>query len=94
VDVRKFFDHPNDADLPDPGEAHVALIDALHDYLRIHEMIGKDLLSEGQITREEFDRPWPLADKCREILSELESAEFDGSLCGLLIYRNGKFHKR
>jgi hypothetical protein len=40
---------------PDYPEVYVKLIDALRDYIRNCDVIGRELLQEGAITRERFD---------------------------------------
>lgn len=64
-------------------EAHLRLIDALREYIRSDEAIGRDLLREGSITREQFDNGTILTDPMRLMLVKLERFEMDPTLHGL-----------
>lgn len=69
---------------PDYPESHVALIDALRNYIRCCDQITEQLLHEGQITAEEARAETPHMERCRTMLREIEDRSFDPSLCGLL----------
>ena len=69
---------------PSYPEATVALVDALRNYIRANDQLARDLLHEGQITIEEFRRPWPHMKQCRSVLRELESMSVSENLCGVL----------
>ena len=64
--------------------AHIRLIDALREYIRSDEAIGRDLLNEGQITRAEYDDGKASTDPMREMLAELEQHEIDPTLDGVI----------
>ena len=61
-------------------EAHMKLIDALRDYIRTDETIGRDLLNEGSITLKQFDAGSAALKPMREMLAELEKHEIDPTL--------------
>jgi len=74
---------------PDYPQCHVALIDALRDYIRNDEVIARDLSREGSITKEQVIANMEHIDRCRALLKELEDWSFDPSLCGLLAGQQG-----
>jgi hypothetical protein len=65
-------------------ECHVALIDALRDYIRNLAQTRRDLLDEGALSIEEAREHDPHLERCQALLEELEDHSFDPSLCGLL----------
>jgi hypothetical protein len=69
---------------PEYPECHVALIDALRDYIRNHEIITDDFLRDGTISIEQAKAAEPHIDRCRALLKEIEGHSFDPSLCGLI----------
>jgi hypothetical protein len=73
---------------PDYPECHVALIDALRNYIRCCEHLTQDLLMEGSISPEEAHMESPHMARCQGLLKEIEELAFDPSLSGLLQTRN------
>lgn len=73
--ARIFDDYP-----PDWPEAHVKLIDALRDYIRSDDMIGRDLFQEGSITREALEKGMAAIDPMRAMLADLEKHEINPTL--------------
>jgi hypothetical protein len=71
-------------DFLDYGECHVALIDALRDYIRCNESIGRDLLNDGSITLDEFKIADVRIARFKNLLHEIEETNFDPSLCGVI----------
>ena len=65
-------------------EALVKLIDAMRDYLRSNEMLGRELLHEEAITREQFERGMKEDAPLREWLKAHEEHELDPSLHGTI----------
>jgi hypothetical protein len=63
---------------------HVALIDALRDYIRISEAITNDLLDEGSITHAQAAAEEPHLERCRVVLREIQDLEFNPTLDGLV----------
>jgi hypothetical protein len=78
-----------DSQPPDYAEAHINLIDALHDYIRSMDMLTQDLYDEGSITREETKK-WhgPERQSFRLILEKLEAAE--AGICMEWMLKNGR----
>jgi hypothetical protein len=64
----------------DYPQAHMKLIDALRDYIRTDESIGRDLLNEGSITPAQFEAGSASLRPMREMLADLEKHEIDPSL--------------
>ena len=70
---------------PDWPTAHVALIDALRDYVRACEGDTRDLLDEGSITGEQAMAEAARLVRFRVMLADLEDDQlFDPTLRGLL----------
>jgi hypothetical protein len=65
-------------------EALVKLIDAMRDYLRSNEMLGRELLHEEAITREQFEQGMREDAPLREWLKAHEEHELDPSLHGTI----------
>jgi len=68
----------------DYPEALIRLIDAMRDYLRTNEMLGRELLFEEAITREQFEKGMKEDEPLREWLKEHEGHGIDPSLHGLI----------
>jgi hypothetical protein len=69
---------------PDFASCHVALIDALRDYIRYGEWEQASLLQEGVLTSEEARKNNLHLQSCRMVLREIEEFSFDETLCGVL----------
>ena len=69
---------------PDYPEALMKLIDALRDFIRSEEELGRDLLREEQITRETYDAAQKRMEPYRIMLKDLEDREFDPTLNGYI----------
>jgi hypothetical protein len=69
---------------PDWVEAHIALIDALRDYLWADEVIGKELMHEGSITKAQYDNGMAENAPLAAILKKLEAHEIDPTLDGTI----------
>jgi hypothetical protein len=76
-------------DAPYYPDAHVALVDALSDYLYADEDIGIELLREGEISVEQFRVQQEKMEPYRAILKELEEFGTNPDLCGLIRYQSG-----
>jgi hypothetical protein len=65
---------------PDFMEAHIALIDALSDYIRSCDDQTKDLVNEGQISPQQAkDGWWKQRGAYRNMLTYLESCSMTGT---------------
>lgn len=71
-----------DAEFPNYPHAHVALIDALRDYIFAVTCVVEDMVTEGIISPEAA-RSDPHMDRCKNLLAEIENNDFDLSLCGM-----------
>jgi len=69
---------------PDWIEAHLNLIDALRIMIRVDKRIGKELLDEEGITREQYDDGMREVAKMQEALDALEAHEIDPTLYGTI----------
>jgi hypothetical protein len=78
TDMRRFVDSMP----PDHNEAHLALIDALRDYIRAEVALARDLLEEKQITFDEVLAGNASLQPMRDMLRELEAYEMDPTLHG------------
>ena len=68
----------------DYPEAYVRLVDALRDFIRSDKSVGEDLLREGVITREQYERGQAELQPHRLLLQRLEAHGIDPSLYGVL----------
>jgi hypothetical protein len=88
---RKFIDNSTrnlaiwrDAQPPDYCASHVALIDALRDYIRADDAITGDLVREDAVTPAQVRANNARMQRYRLLLRELEDHEFNPSLHGFL----------
>jgi hypothetical protein len=69
---------------PDYPAAHIALIDALRDFIRAEDALGQDLLYDGTITLAELAVADKNLEPFRALLAGLEACPIDPSLGGVL----------
>jgi hypothetical protein len=69
---------------PDYPECHVALIDALENYIRCCEGDLQDLCDERSITIEQARTASADILRYKTLLAEMRNHSFDPSLCGLI----------
>jgi hypothetical protein len=69
---------------PDWPTAHLQLIDALRAYIWADESVGKELLDDRQITRDQYDEAAADREPYVKMLRELEEHGVDPSLHGLI----------
>jgi hypothetical protein len=80
MDLRRKLDEMG----PDYPECHVALVDALRNYIRCCEQITHDLLFQGSITIEEAKTESPHMARCKTLLKEIDELNFDPTLHGFI----------
>jgi hypothetical protein len=71
----------------DYPEAHIALIDALRDYIMVNDALGQELLQESAISRDQYEDGLRALQPMRQMLSGLEQHGIDPSLHGLISRR-------
>jgi hypothetical protein len=69
---------------PDYPEAMIKLIDAMRDFIRADETIGRELLQEGVITRDQFARGMAENAPLVAWLKKYEQHGIDPTLYGII----------
>jgi len=68
----------------DYRKCHVALVDALRNYIRCNIEMRRDWLAAGKITLEKAAKGQAHIDRFQAVLDEIEHHEFDPTLCGII----------